>query len=254
MYRTTCTAAILIGAASGANAGIIVGHDVVTLSSTYSGDAETRFAVNIARELTGGSGNILMIESGSDPLRDYGDATIQAIQDAGFNVHVDRFSDGYASDIANINDYDAVFFGVRRGTTQIPDIAKLHAFMDNGGNAYVFGGNGPNALAEAQALNAFLNPYGAGFVESGNYNRSRGFEVSDGSHALFEGLEGEFIRASNGLSVMNLGAEDGSSEVFYADANGFPLFSMVQTIPVPAPASAALLGLLGLGAARRRRA
>jgi len=254
MLKTTCTAAILLGAASGASAGIIVGHDVVTLSSTYSGAAETRFAVNIARQLTGGSGNILMIESGSDPLRDFGDATVQAIQDAGFNVHVDRFSDGYASDVSNLGDYDAVFFGVRRGTTQIPEIAKLHAFMDNGGSAYVFGGNGPNALAEAQALNAFLNPYGAGFVESGSYNRSGGFEVSDGAHGLFEGLEGEFIRASNGISVMNLGAEDGSSEVFYADANGFPLFSMVETAAVPAPASIAVLGLMGLGATRRRRA
>jgi len=253
MHRTILPAALLIGAGA-AQGGIIVGHDVVTLSSTYSGAAEQQFAVNIAKQLTGGSGNILMIESGSDALRDYGDATVQAIRDAGFGVHVDRFEDGYASDISTLDQYDAVFFGTRRGNNLMPDMDQLHSFMDGGGSAYVFGGNGPNALTEAHALNQFLNPYGAGFLETSSYNGSNGFQVTDGSHPLFEGLEGEFIRASNGNAVLDLGTESDSSETFYADVNGFPLLSMVDTVAVPAPGTAAILGVLGFGAVRRRRA
>ena len=134
--------------------GIVVGHDINTFSTSLDGEVERQYALNIANHLTGGSGNILLIQSNDDPLRDFSAGMISTLENAGYGVTVDGVNDGYASEINNLASYDAVFFGIEHGTYEIPDVDVLNAFILNGGGAYVAGGNGPNALAEAQALNA----------------------------------------------------------------------------------------------------
>jgi len=231
---------------------IVVGHDINTFSTSLDGAVERQYALNIANHLTGGAGNILLIESAGDPLRDFSDGMISTLQDAGFGVTLDGVDDGYASEIQNLGNYDAVFFGVESGTNLIPDADLLHAYMNNGGSAYVAGGVGPNAPAEAQALNQFLTPYGVMFRETERYNRSSGFTVSE-EGGIFEGLAGEFIRASNGSAIVSMGFEDADAQVFFDDRDGFAQVSMVSIPSVPSPGATALLGLGVLLGSRRRR-
>jgi len=232
---------------------IVVGHDVNTFSDSISGPTEQQYAINIANHLTGGGGDLLLIASGDDPLRNFGQDTISALQNAGFGVTHDLASDGYASEIANLNQYDAVFFGAEFGTNAIPDANLLHNFVNSGGGAYVAGGTGPDALAEAVALNQFLMPYGVMFHEVEQYNRSLGFEVDSDDHPIFDGLMGEFIGASNGSAIVSMNQEDGNSEVFFDDRNGFAQVSTVSTPVIPAPGALAVLGLAAAAGPRRRR-
>jgi len=245
--------AVPLALAMHATAGeIVVGHDINTFSTSLDGAVERQYALNIANHLTGGSGDILLIESAGDPLRDFSAGMISTLEGAGYGVTLDAAGDGYASEINNLDSYDAVFFSVEFGTDLIPDVALLHDFMNSGGGAYVAGGVGPNALAEAQSLNQFLAPYGVMFRETNGYNRSLGFNVTE-EGGIFEGLAGEFIRASNGSAIVSMGLEDADAQVFFDDRDGFAQVSLVSIPAVPAPGAAALLGLGALAGTRRRR-
>ncbi|MEM1186559.1 MAG: hypothetical protein AAGI53_16340 [Planctomycetota bacterium] len=247
---SVCAAATAATLAAPALAGrIVASHDVNTFSSSIASRNEAQLAVNIASYLAGEGGDLLLIESSPHEFRDYSDTVIDALVGAGFSVTVDIWSDGYADRVPSLESFDAVFFGVNYGIDgselAIPDVEQLHNFVDNGGGAYVFGGNGPNAAAEAEVLNEFLVPYGAKFSAE-SYDGVWDYEV-DSDHEIFAGLQGSTINAGIGNGLIDLDASGGLEIVQYA-ANGS---GVIATLDVPAPGTAA--ALLGLAAFARRR-
>jgi hypothetical protein len=199
---------------------IVVSHDVNTLSSQYGGLQEQRFAVNVARFLTGkNSGSILAIESNPDDIkRNYAPEVKEAIARAGYNV---TYSDTSGYTLMELLTYDAVFVGIIWPPPYtVIDNAVLINYVNSGGNVYIFSGVGsePDSSHEASLLNPFLKNFGLMF-DSTRYNQLRDRSINiTSNHPIFDGVTA--LRADNGQSIIDLRTDSRVQIVQFEENHG----------------------------------
>lgn len=164
--------------------------------------------------------------------------------------------------LATLMQHDGVFLAGIPGSGSA-DAAILAQYVQSGGNVLVMAGTGAfgDPTAEAVAWDPFLNQFGLGFGPSW-FGPDVTIQVpaNPSSHALGSSIS--TVLWGYGQTALDLDPLDPRNEVaIFGDFTGVanpPIGnvasqSVIATYNVPAPGAAALLGLGGLMATRRRR-
>lgn len=141
-------------------ADIVIAHDVNTLGSSYAGDNEQIFAVNVANFLTANrkTKKLLLFESNpGDGSRNFSKGVLNALSNSGFEVTV---TSDYSTSFAN---FDAIFVAQGYPNVRFLNNSDLINYVDAGGGVYLTGGVDLQADREAAGWNPFLNNYGLAF-------------------------------------------------------------------------------------------
>jgi hypothetical protein len=148
-------------------------------------------------------------------------------------------------DLPTLKAYDAIFLG---GYAPDPaPAAVLTAYVNQGGNVYVFGGaglpGGGGAPAEAAYWNQFLNAFGLAFQP--NYNTGNlDLPISSG-HPIFANVDHLYQNGGSGIRDLDPSSSDNEVLVTHDGIGQYAVY-------VPEPGSLSLLLLGGLGLLRRR--
>ncbi len=164
--------------------------------------------------------------------------------------------------LATLMQYDGVFLAGAPGSG-VANAGILAQYVHSGGNVFVMAGTGAfgDAAAEAIEWDPFLNQFGLGFGSTWfGPNGTIQVPANPSSHAL--GSSVSTLLWGLGQTAMDLDPQDLRNEVaIFGDFTGVvnppsgnvASQPVIATYNVPAPGSAALLGLGGLMAIRRRR-
>lgn len=233
----------MLAVASAAQAGRVVANgDEWTLSNAGYSNAGAanadRFAKNVASFLTGGNTGNILISSSNFGLTE---SNLLASL-AGYTVTVNA---GLPLTAANLAGFDAVFLAANY--PDAAETAELISYVGGGGGIYIAAGTGVGgAAAEAAAWNAIVNAFGLSYGSA--YDGFGGNFASAFAHPIFSGVSQLFY--NNGNPVSDLLPGDPEQEVY---GSGF-IGIYEDAGDVPAPATIALfgLGVVALGAFRRR--
>ncbi|MCU7838462.1 MAG: hypothetical protein KZQ94_03655 [Candidatus Thiodiazotropha sp. (ex Troendleina suluensis)] len=205
---------------------IIAVHDVNILSSSIAGAEEAQFILDTLRFLVGPTpGNILAIQSavpplpgfGSSPdsLRDYSTIIVNALANAGYTVDYTRDT---TYTLTQLQNYDAVIVGVLFPEGTMIDASALTAYINDGGNIYVYGGVSVDS-SESATLNGLLTNFGLEFTNV--YNMLIGDLPVVSTHTIFNNVSS--LEAGNGINLNDLDTNPFASIIGYS--SGQPIFA-----------------------------
>lgn len=216
---------------------IVVNHDEWTLSDT--GFAQAADTTAFVENLVGEFGT--SIHAYSDNFGFTQPSLASAMASAGASYSYG--TSGFAFTLTNLSGYDAIFLGGTYLTGA--QLAVLSDYVADGGNVYIAGGTGVSgAMAEANAWNSFLAPFGVQMDAS--YDGIQGVLAVSGD-SLFDSVAGLYQNNGNGLS--------GSSVVCCGNEGLFAVYrTPMSSVPVPAAAWLLITALAGLVPVARRRA
>lgn len=216
---------------------IVVNHDEWTLSDTgfaQAGASAGNFARNVAAFMTGGGTGNFLAYSTNFGLTQSALANAITADAHSWTVSVAPLT------LADMKTYDGIWLG----GTQVPNLADLVQYVQEGGSVYLMGGTGERGPSnEADRWNPFLEQFGLQFDRS-SYNGVSGNQTSPGAHPLLVGVDELYF--NNGNSIADLFPADPANQVIWTSGgDGF--------IGVYVPAPAGLAALLIAGVLRRRR-
>lgn len=173
---------------------VVVSSDDWVLSDTafsvLPADAP-RFALNLARHLTGGQGRI---HAYSDFFAYTGGSLAQTLTGAGYTYTVGI---GISFDLATLSGFDALFLGIPLLTSQQVDVVRQ--YIAAGGHVYIHAGNG---ISEPDLVpmtwNPLLAPYG--FTLQTGFDNLIGVVPVVSTHPLFDGVGAVYFNAGHPIS------------------------------------------------------
>lgn len=114
-------------------------------------------------------------------------------------------------DVAELGNYEGVLLGAKPIGDVPGNVLALTAYVNGGGNVYVFGGTDfyGSIAQDGVVLNSFLNPFGLGI--SSSMTVFRGSYSVNGSHPVLSGVDALF--ADNGTGIFDLNGGDPRNEV-----------------------------------------
>lgn len=164
--------------------------------------------------------------------------------------------------LATLMQYDGVFLAGAPGSG-VANAGVLSQYVQSGGNVFVMAGTGAfgDAASEAAAWDPFLNQFGLGFGQAWfGPNGTTQVPANPSSHPLGSAIT--TLLWGLGQTAMDLDPQSALNEVaLFGDFTGVDnppsgnvaSQPVIATYNVPTPGTAALLGLGGVFAARRRR-